>query len=210
MKQNRAKPDPRIIRTRNLLKHALIELVPEKGFECLTVQDITDRATLNRATFYLHYKDKHELLLDAFDSLISDVTPVPHNLKTVSPEYTHQILLSVFNHIAEYSDFYCKMLGKEGDPLFITRVREYVMMVALNWFEYLQPDKTKTLVPLEIITNFLASAYLGTILWWLENGMKQSGEYMASQLVCMTLNSMRHLLGLDEDPDFDGGLLDDS
>jgi AcrR family transcriptional regulator len=54
--------DLRVRRTRKLLKSALIELTIEKGFAAVTVQDIADRAMVNRATFYRHCLDKYDLL----------------------------------------------------------------------------------------------------------------------------------------------------
>lgn len=54
--------DPRIRRTRHLLQDALRRLLEEKEFEKISVQDITEAATLNRATFYAHYPDKFALL----------------------------------------------------------------------------------------------------------------------------------------------------
>ena len=56
------KEDPRVKRTRNLILAAFDELLPEKGFRSLTVQDITDKAEINRATFYAHFNDKYDLL----------------------------------------------------------------------------------------------------------------------------------------------------
>jgi AcrR family transcriptional regulator len=52
------KLDPRVRRTRQLLQDALLALLAEKRFEAITVQDITERATLNHATFYAHFADK--------------------------------------------------------------------------------------------------------------------------------------------------------
>ena len=54
--------DPRVKRTRKLIEQAFEGLLGEKGFQALTVQDIADRATLNRATFYAHFEDKYALL----------------------------------------------------------------------------------------------------------------------------------------------------
>lgn len=54
--------DPRIKRTRELLKQALISLMMEKSFQAITVQDIAQKATVNRVTFYAHFADKFELL----------------------------------------------------------------------------------------------------------------------------------------------------
>lgn len=58
------RPDRRVERTRGLLRAALVELMREKGYAAVTVQDIATRANLGRATFYLHYRDKQALLLD--------------------------------------------------------------------------------------------------------------------------------------------------
>src|SRR5579864_344430 len=60
--------DPRVKRTHQLLQQALQELSQEKCFASITVQDIAERATLNRATFYAHFEDKYELV----DSIIRE------------------------------------------------------------------------------------------------------------------------------------------
>src|ERR1700728_4021027 len=54
--------DPRIVRSRRMLMEALVRLLIKKEFEDISVQEIADSATLNRATFYLHYPDKNALL----------------------------------------------------------------------------------------------------------------------------------------------------
>ena len=67
--------DPRILRSRRMLMDALLALLRDREFDDISVQDIADEATLNRATFYLHYPDKHALLLamtdDRFRKLIA-------------------------------------------------------------------------------------------------------------------------------------------
>src|SRR5579864_1650673 len=54
--------DPRVKRTRKLLREAFLELLAEKSFHAINVQEVADRATLNRATFYAHFVDKYALL----------------------------------------------------------------------------------------------------------------------------------------------------
>lgn len=54
--------DPRILRSRRMLMEALLRLLTQKEFEDISIQEIADEATLNRATFYLHYPDKNALL----------------------------------------------------------------------------------------------------------------------------------------------------
>jgi AcrR family transcriptional regulator len=54
--------DPRIMRSRHMLMEALAKLLIHKSFDDISIQEIADEATLNRATFYLHYPDKNALL----------------------------------------------------------------------------------------------------------------------------------------------------
>ena len=62
LKQEEKKLDPRVKRTRQLLQQALMDLMREKSFQAITVQDIAERATVNRVTFYAHFQDKYALL----------------------------------------------------------------------------------------------------------------------------------------------------
>ena len=57
------KEDRRVQRTRQLLSSALLKLIEERGYDSLTVNDITEQANVGRATFYLHYQDKEQLLV---------------------------------------------------------------------------------------------------------------------------------------------------
>ncbi|MGB3328475.1 MAG: TetR/AcrR family transcriptional regulator, partial [Thermomicrobiales bacterium] len=66
--------DPRVRRTRRLLEEAVLSLAADQDFASITVRDITTRADVNRATFYLHYRDKDDLCARALDRLLEDLT----------------------------------------------------------------------------------------------------------------------------------------
>lgn len=88
------KVDPRVLRTRKLIQDAFIELANEKGFDAVSVKDITERATINRATFYAHYEDKFALLTEltrlAFEKNLSEHMPETD----MSPELIIRRLIS--------------------------------------------------------------------------------------------------------------------
>lgn len=65
--KKRPKPDPRAARTRTRLGMAFIQLIHEKPIEAVTVQDVLDRASIGRSTFYLHFRDKNDLLLSQLE-----------------------------------------------------------------------------------------------------------------------------------------------
>lgn len=64
--------DRRVRRTRAALRKALVELVLDKGFQAVTVEEITERADIGRATFYAHYRDKEDLLVGIVRDLAQD------------------------------------------------------------------------------------------------------------------------------------------
>jgi AcrR family transcriptional regulator len=87
-----SREDPRITRTRQLLRRALLELMKEKSFQAITIQDIADRATVNRVTFYAHFQDKYALLEyiaretlkeQLHTDLPVNATPTPENLASL-------------------------------------------------------------------------------------------------------------------------------
>ena len=63
--------DRRIIRTKSALNRAFLELVKEKGYESVTIEEITSRANIGRTTFYLHYQDKEDLLLEGLEEQLT-------------------------------------------------------------------------------------------------------------------------------------------
>ena len=197
MSKKESKSDPRVIRSRQLLRAALISLIPEKGFGAISVQDIADRATLNRATFYLHYQDKTELLMDAFEELIAHATPLPPEDGLPDLASAPASIERVFNRIAEHADFFRVMLAEENVPAFAARVRAYVEELGLKWLSVLQPDDEKVIVPREIANNFIGSAFLGVIVWWLQNYRPYPAEYMAVQLLRLTALGLHRSLGLE-------------
>ena len=193
----KSRTDPRVVRTRALLHQAMIELITERGYDPITIQDITDRATLNRATFYLHYRDKNDLLFNVFDELIKEIVSAPSG--EYEPGHSEKVtpdIERIFDHIAEYAGFYHAMLGESGAPFIVARFREYIEELGMSWLQFLQPDKENVSVPLEIAVNFIGSAYLGVIIWWLDNGMPYSSKYMADQVRLLTTQGVQRSLGL--------------
>ena len=77
--------DRRVQRTRKALRSALLELIKEKGYDSVSVEEITQRANLGRATFYLHYKDKEDLLVDEFNEIVNERARIISDIPFSSP-----------------------------------------------------------------------------------------------------------------------------
>lgn len=195
------KIDPRIERTQEALRSVFMALIEEKGYDVISVQEITDRARLNRATFYLHYRDKQDLLIHwseaVFDRLVEEAGPIDReNLVLQKPP---RQLVVVFKHVAEYRDFYRVVLGKSGVPAFAAQMREYLVAFTLARFDSLRalyPD-AMPIIDDRFISEYVAGALLGIIIWWLENGLPHSPEYMADRFSWLTIAGTYRMMGIE-------------
>lgn len=184
--------DPRIKRTKELISNSFLLLIDEKGFDAITVQDITKKSEINRATFYRHYKDKFDLLEKIIDERLEVFLKSinPKSFHSISYQYNeeepHPIFMALFEHVKEHIDFYKVMLGKSGINEFRVRMLNVIMDTFHNQFiEIFQKREVK--IPEDILLNYIISAYLGVITFWVENGMKYSPKFMAIQLTKLSL-----------------------
>jgi AcrR family transcriptional regulator len=169
------KPDRRKQRTRKLLREALISLILEKGYDAVTVQDITDRANLGRATFYLHYHDgKDALLLDMMQDVVAEqlerIRSQPDSAGRLPSYYA-------FEHAEANADFYRAILGERGLAGVAYHYRDSAAKQLQAEVEQVLPaDST---IPAELASQFIFGALNSLIIWWLENQQPYSPEEMA-------------------------------
>lgn len=123
----------RVRRTQKLLREALIELIEERGFDSLTVGEITERAMVSRAAFYRNYQDKYALI----EQIFAEAMEALFNAVSV-PGETHppEIWVRFFEHIAEYHRLYRALLGRKGSAWFVLKMRT-TMVELLKQFQHL-------------------------------------------------------------------------
>ncbi|MFU1797556.1 TetR/AcrR family transcriptional regulator [Paenibacillus azoreducens] len=183
--ENNIKMDRRIKRTRHFIKEALISLIPEKGFDAITIQDITVRADINRSTFYFHYRDKHDLLEQSINEMLAEaVNALQGEQKPPSPatsDYTPiPTFVRMFEHIGSNREFYQVML--KGVPGFGWRVLELIKTQCYEGISALQPNMEQFLVSKDFFITYAAGAHLAVIVSWLDNDLPYTPKYMAEQL----------------------------
>ena len=179
--------DPRFTRSKQALESALIELMEEKGFDAITVNDLCVRAGLNRGTFYNHYHDKEALLVELENTLLADLACFETSLRGIEVRDLVRFrgakrpipsLVKLFDSLRDHGPFLHAALGPGGDPSFGPKLRDAVfndlVMSVLN--EHYRSDPTPFV---SYYVSFYASAYLGVITRWVETGMKESSEDMA-------------------------------
>lgn len=130
------KIDPRVRRTRHTLQQAMIDLLKEKEFTDITVQDITDRAGLNRATFYKHFLDKYELLnaivRERFQILLDAALPENPQL---SPETVGILIQTAFDYLVGFRGSCHMARSRDDHALMMQQVQYQIYDNLLKWLQ---------------------------------------------------------------------------
>jgi AcrR family transcriptional regulator len=170
--------DRRVVRTRKLLQDALFKLILENGYDSIRVQDITDEANLGRATFYVHYKDREDLLLATIEGTRQELL---EHFKAESANASLPGFRAQFQHAAENRTFYEAIFNHVQGRQQIRSVMIETVQVHLNTIVSDSP------IPIDLVVNYLVGAVLQLLDWWLANDMPYSIEEMEG----MFLNLIR-------------------
>ena len=164
-----SQPNVRVRRTRALLREALVDLIEDRGFDRVTIGDLTSRAMISRAAFYRNYRDKYELVEQVFDEAMAEMTA--HDQSDTRPPGRR--LADFFEHINTYHRLYGALLGRKGSPWFADRIRAAFAAMSSG---HLPGGNADALVP-----SVVSAMFVQSILWWLENGRPCPPNEIAEQ-----------------------------
>lgn len=173
-----AKVDRRVLKTQESLKKAVIALMTEKNFDDITIQDITDRANVNRGTIYLHYQDKYDLLDKLIETHINEL----EQMGTWACEMDwFEGLVPYFEYFEKNYLFFSTMLASKGTP---SSFRTRLLASFIEGFkgEIDKESDWNTDLSEDIMLQYAGTAYVGVIEWWIKNGMPYPPRVMAKQV----------------------------
>ena len=170
--------DPRILRSRALLMDALAKLLAERDFESLSVQEIADAATLNRATFYLHYPDKNALLIAMTETRFRALIERRGITFTDCDRALHAIALGVCDYLTDLTS--CPVRG----PL-IPLEGSVIPIIEAMFKEGLDGHGSKPGLNADLIAITAAWAVFGAARRWLQTVNRVPAEQMASRIAAM-------------------------
>ncbi|GFN32180.1 TetR/AcrR family transcriptional regulator [Paenibacillus xylaniclasticus] len=193
MENRKQATDPRIIRTRQLIRDAFVELLQEMEIEKITVNRIAERATINRVTFYLHYRDIPDMMDKMADEMTDKLSQLLNGAADIGYIHQHEgewpLLEKLLEHIAENSKFYKVVLGSRRTPIFTERLLRLLTENITDRIERLGGDKlTKAGIQKDIAIWYTSSALIGTIVSWLRKDMPYSPRYLAEQFKLIRTN----------------------
>ncbi len=180
LQQECEKLDPRIRRTRQLLQDALQHLLDNKDFEDISVQDITERATLNRATFYAHYPDKFALLEEMIRvRFLHLLTQRNVEFDGTCPSAFRAIILAVCDFLVDFQPTLSAKQHQIGPFLQVT-VIDQIRLLLLEGF---QRHPIKRRAPAEVIAATASWAIYGAAKEWSNNPKRVPQEEFLSLAV---------------------------
>ena len=172
------KLDPRVVRTRKMLDHAFLELLAEKGFDAISVQDVTTRAGVNRATFYAHFQDKFALL----DYSIRE--SFREEIKTRLLESCHFSMDNLRHLIVAVCEFtrnlssHCVPAQRQFEPLVEDQIKGQLYELILMWLK-----QTEQVNSPEMSATAASWAIYGLAMQWNREKKNQSAESFADEVL---------------------------
>ncbi len=178
----------RRLQTRKLLIRTTLQLVLEKGYDAISIQDITERADLGRGTFYLHFKDKEEVVWTAFKDLFVELEQEAHKqLDRHMPQVEFYGFLNIFRHAEKNRDLYRLMFGGQGSAMLTARVQDFLAGAFLDDIRNApQPPEINFNIPEEIEAQLLTGMITRLLFWWLE----KPNNYTPEQIAAMTYEAL--------------------
>ena len=188
--------DKRILRTRQALKNALLELMVEIGYEKTTVQRILERAGVGRATFYVHYRSKEDLLRRSLDGLGNNLTEEckPARIGRVEDGNRGSVLLgftlAFFRHVDSHRRLYRAIVGHESG-LIVERQMRRLLAALVKPDVVLKDRQRRNSVEAEMTVQYVVGALMSVAIWWLDRDIKLSPEEMDDAFRNMVLPAIQ-------------------
>jgi len=170
------KDDRRANRTKRSLSEALVELIQEKRFDDITVQNVIDRADVGRSTFYSHFRDKEDLFQKDWERFLDGFAGHIDWEKAGNERFVPVVYL--FRHLEEVQPFYKSLVrSQKTDSVFKSGV-SYLSQKIETALNLQFKGKPAPSLPIPILSNYLAVELFALLKWWLDHDMPHPAERM--------------------------------
>lgn len=185
--------DRRVRKTKKAMYEALAELLSEKPLKHISVREISDRADINRGTFYLHYRDVYDMVEKLQDEIFEKFNEiVNHHEPKKNSEELFPLLVELFNLLSENAELAKVLIGRNGDAAFVDKLKEVIrekcFVNAQKIFGIQSSEK------FNYFYHYIISGCIGIFGAWLNGGMKETPTAMADLTRELILTGVSALL----------------
>ena len=181
--------DRRQRKTRQAIFSAFTELLGKNDFDCITVEQIIQKADIGRATFYAHFETKDyllkelcdELFCHIFDSSEGNERAHTHIFECEAPD---SVFLHLFMHLKNNDNHIKDLLMSSNNQLFLQYFKKGVKEISKRQISLLTSQKTEQ-IPTDFLIEHMANTFISTVAWWAGNGMQQTPQKINEYFMAM-------------------------
>ena len=176
--------DARVVRTRQQIRQAFIDLVIERGYESITVLDIVERAEVGHKTFYRHFSDKEALLYAVLADILMEGQSVL--LPPSSPKAAEENTIQLLHYAQRYADLFRVLLRSPAAEQLIQPLTDFGLAEGHRFF-----GGSDT--PDELVAYHFVTSLMWLVRWWLEHKMPYPPEQMAEYVNRLVIRPVANL-----------------
>jgi len=188
--------DLRVRRTHVLLRKAFLELMSEKEFQSITVQEIADRAMVNRATFYDHFVDKYALLEYSIRELFNETlhSKIPEEF-TCSVENLHLLVSTTCDYLAQLHG-HCLPKDRQILPLVQTQITTAITELLMTWIDGAQSDAPRDPALLQSTAVLTSWAIYGAAFYWSQQSQQKPSQEFVTKILPLIVASIAQVINV--------------
>ena len=169
--------DRRVQRTLDLLHQALASLVLEKDYDAISVKEILDRANVGRSTFYMHFRDKDELLASGMHGILHSVRSVDLPSSAKPHERIVRFSRPMFEHVHRHRGSGAAKIGARGRAVLHGHLQTALAkLIAEDVRKHLQRGRTVGRIAPDLLAHHVASTFVLVLNWWVESRSRLGPE----------------------------------
>lgn len=179
--------DLRVVKTKEAIKRALFELIKENDFNSLTIKQLTEKANINRGTFYLHYESLESLKETYYDEFIMQLYCLfDDSIQQYKRERNHQSVMEFLNvnvlyYVQRNTELFQFLWLTGESERYRRKIRKFVLDILFCNEDALMSEKD-LLIPKQYYIAYTVSSFMGVVGSWLAQGCKESPEEIADIL----------------------------
>ncbi len=173
-----------------------MDLIVEKGYAAITIQDLIDRANIGRSTFYAHFTDKEELLLDNINQLKAflveqiDKRTAADRTEAVRFEFS----LALLQHVQSHKLMYRATVGKPSGTIVVHHIQQMIAELARDEITDRLPFEGTAFIPRDVVVEFAVNTLVTLVNWWMRGNTHHSAievDQMFHQLILSGIKQQR-------------------
>lgn len=185
--------DRRKQKTREALRQALSELIDHKSYDQITVRDLAERADVSRSSFYLHFRDKDDLLISGFEEIGVRSSDDVFQTDAANADYPNFAIV-LFRGAEQWQTMSRACLCEETHNVAAYHMRNLLVIRTREWLRGMDPSLPGP--DLECTVHYLASALQGLLVWWVRHDFPYPADVMSDRFNRLAVSGLQDLLHL--------------